>query len=102
MAHHWVPAHYGVRTKTRKLVFFYGMRLDASGCDAPHCLEPTDPGWELYDIEADPLETTNRYGDPAYAEDVKALKVELDRLKERSGDTDERYPDLRAVRERLG
>ena len=102
MAHHWVPAHYGVRTKTRKLVFFYGMRLDASGCDAPHCLEPTDPGWELYDIEADPLETTNRYGDPAYADDVKALKAELDRLKERSGDTDEAYPEVRALRERLG
>ena len=101
MAHHWVPAHLGIRTKTRKLVFFYGMRLDASGCEADHCRVPTDPGWELYDLEKDPLETTNVYADPAYAEDVKRLKRELRELKEEVGDTDDAYPELQALCEKL-
>ena len=54
------------------------------------------------DLEADPLETTNRYCDPAYAEDVERLKRELDALKTSCGDTDEAYPEVLALRERLG
>ncbi|HUR56122.1 MAG TPA: sulfatase [Opitutaceae bacterium] len=95
MAHHENPAHYGIRTRDHKLIFFYGLPLDASG--APK--NPTTPGWELYDLRRDPEELHNVYGDPAYAAAAAQLKAELLRLKERVGDRDEKYPALMAVRE---
>jgi len=94
MAHHDNPAHYGVRTLKHKLIFFYGLPLDAAGA-VP---EPTTPGWELYNLERDPNELHNVYDDPACADVVRELKAELDRLKEQLGDTDEKYPELAAVR----
>lgn len=87
---HGVPAHYGVRTKRYKLMFFYGLGLDASRSDYP----PTPSGWELYDTELDPDENCNVHGDPAYADVVAELTRELDRLKQQYGDTDERYPEV--------
>ena len=97
MAHHDNPAHYGVRTKDYKLIFFYGLELDAPGADAP----PTQPGWELYDLRKDPLEMNNVYDDPAYAQVVNDMKVELLRLKAQTGDTDEKYPELMEVRRKF-
>jgi len=94
MAHHWVPAHYGIRTKEYKLIFFYGLRLDAPGCEAPHCLEPTDPGWELYDLKNDPFETKNVYSNPQYAAVVEELKTKLFEMKEKYGDQDSKYPEV--------
>ena len=94
-AHHDVPAHYGVRTKDFKLIFFYGLPLDAPG--AKHAR--TRPGWELYDLRDDPGEMHNVYGRPAYAKVAQDLKAELLRLKAEIGDTDERYPELMAVRQ---
>ena len=88
------PAHYGVRTEHYKLIFFYGLPLDMKGADA----EPTRVGWELYDLEKDPQELHNVYGDPAYASVVRELKAELLRLKRELGDTDEKYPDLMQLR----
>lgn len=96
MAHHDNPAHYGIRTKDYKLIFFYGLPLDASGAQK----QPTKPGWELYDLRKDPHELNNVYGDPAYADTAEQLKSELLRLKETVGDRDENYPELMAVRER--
>jgi arylsulfatase A-like enzyme len=101
MAHHWVPAHYGIRTRTRKLVFFYGLPLDASGCDSEDCRKATDPGFEMYDLEKDPFEKRNVYGSPAYADDVKQLKEELLALKRTYGDDDEKYPELMRIRNEL-
>jgi arylsulfatase A-like enzyme len=99
MAHHWVPAHYGIRTDKYKLVFFYGLALDASGCDHDDCKIPTDPGFELYDLVKDPFENKNVYSDPAYAQVAVDLKKQLLELKETYGDTDEKYPELMKVRE---
>ena len=96
MTHHDNPAHYGVRTKDYKLIFFYGLPLDAKGA----LKNPTTPGWELYDLRKDPEELHNVYADPAYAATVAQLKMELLRLKEQVGDRDEKYPSLMAVRER--
>ena len=73
-----------MRTKDFKLIFFYGLPLDAEGA----VRRPTTPGWELYDLRSDPQELNNVYGQPAYAETVKQLKAELLRLKEKVGDTD--------------
>ncbi len=82
------PAHYGIRTQHHKLIFFYGLPLGITN------FPPTEPGWELYDLQADPLETNNIYDNPAYAELVSTLKTQLDQLKQHVGDTDERFPRL--------
>jgi arylsulfatase A-like enzyme len=95
MAHHDNPAHYGIRTKGYKLIFFYGLPLDVRGA----VKRPTTPYWELYDLRKDPHEMNNVYGDPAYAEVVGKLKAELLEIKERVGDADDKYPELMKVRE---
>lgn len=95
MAHHDNPAHYGVRTKDFKLIFFYGLPLDAPGA----VQRPSTPGWELYDLREDAHETRNVYDVPAYAETRDRLKRQLLELKQQVGDTDDKYPELIAVRE---
>ncbi len=62
---HAVRRHYGVRTDRYKLIHFYG--------DMDH--------WELYDLEQDPQELRNLYGDPTYAKVQKRLHKELTRLR---------------------
>ncbi|SHF42964.1 Arylsulfatase A [Fodinibius roseus] len=61
---HGVPRHDGVRTGRYKLIHFY-----------------TDDVWEFYDLEKDPREVENQYGDQEYEETIKELKEELDRLR---------------------
>lgn len=61
---HMVPRHYGVRTETHKLIYFY--QFDE---------------WEFYDLVNDPDELTNQYDNPDYAEKVAELKSELTRLR---------------------
>lgn len=58
------PKNYGVRTQDFKLIGY-----------------PETQEWELYDLKKDPLEITNVYADPAYAETVEQMKAELDKLK---------------------
>jgi arylsulfatase A-like enzyme len=94
--HYNVAAHYGVRTQRFKLIFYYGLGLGAPGA----LDEPLPPEWELFDLEKDPREMNNVYGDPAYADTVKELKAELRRLKEQLEDTDEQYPELLRVQEK--
>lgn len=95
LAHrHHVPAHYGIRTERWKLMFFYALPLDA----ADSVQEPTPPGWELYDLQNDPQELRNLHADPSHADTVKALRQRLDEMKQRYGDTDDRYPELAARR----
>ncbi|TVQ18434.1 MAG: DUF4976 domain-containing protein [Spirochaetaceae bacterium] len=93
MAHHDNPAHYGIRTKEHKLIFFYGLPLDASG--AQSCTTP--PGWELYDLVNDPYELRNVWSDPAYADARARLLNQLVATKRRIGDTDDRYPELKTL-----
>ncbi|MFD2256271.1 sulfatase [Luteolibacter algae] len=95
MAHHDNPAHYGIRTKKYKLIYFYGLQLDTKG----EKKAPTPAYWEFYDLSKDPQELNNAYADPEYAETIKKLKSDLLDLKEEIGDTDEKYPELMKVRE---
>ena len=90
MAHHDNPAHYGIRTKDFKLIFFYGLPLDAVGAKPT----PTDAHWELYDLTKDPHEMNNVYEDPAYAHQRAQLKSQLVKIKQKVGDTDQQYPEL--------
>lgn len=95
MAHHYIPAHYGVRTKTHKLAFFYGLPLDSNGAMPA----ATPPYWELYDLENDPFEMTNLYPDKESMPVKTQLKKILSDLKVEIGDTDDKYPSLMAVKE---
>ena len=69
-------AHYGVRTARYKLIYWYAQKL-VEHADGGLQLEPE---WELFDCERDPNELNNVYHDPAYAETVRELTAELERL----------------------
>ncbi len=71
MPHHVRP-HYGVVTDRYKLIHYYNTDVDE---------------WELMDLQQDPLETKSFYNDPAYADTVKELKAELERLRIELKDT---------------
>ena len=96
LAHHYIPAHYGIRDDRYKLVFFYALPLDANL--GKGSFSPSTPGWELYDLKKDPNETNNVYGQPEYAEITQELKSRLIELKQQYKDQDELYPDLLRVR----
>lgn len=70
--HHDTRAHYGVRTDTHKLMYFW--RKDQ---------------WECYDLAKDPLEMRNIYSDPTAKSVVDKLKQELYRLKKEVEDEDQ-------------
>ncbi|GAB3751031.1 sulfatase [Microlunatus parietis] len=78
--HAW--AHYGVRTATHKLIYFYADGLGTDGSSD----RVFPPAWELYDLVADPNELTNIADDPAAAEIRAELERELARLQERYED----------------
>ncbi len=61
---HMVRRHYGVRTKTHKLIHYY--EIDE---------------WELFDLEADPDELRSVWADPGYAEVRVELEQTLDSLR---------------------
>ena len=46
LADHGVPAHYGVRTKQWKLIYYYGKALGTSGSID----RDTEQEWELFDM----------------------------------------------------
>ena len=79
---HAVPAHYGVRTRTHKLICYYNDPLDQLGANWP--ADPVE--WELFDLSADPMETTNLVDDGAYAALRVELATELARLQHQVGD----------------
>ncbi len=91
-----LAAHYGVRSKRLKLIFYYGRQLDANGGYEG----ATIPEWELFDLQEDPAEMTNVYSDLAYKKDVKVLKERLIQLKKQYEDTDDKYPGMAAVIQR--
>ncbi len=82
-ASHACPAHFGVRTKTHKLICYYNDPLDQPGANGP--VSPVE--WELFDLLADPLEVHNLYGEAESAGLVAMLKNELARLQAEVGDT---------------
>ena len=84
MAHHDNPAHIGLRTKTHKLIYYYGCNYDGG--------YRTPPGWELYDLKSDPHETRNIYDDPANTALVDHLKQRLADARRRVGDDGSHFP----------
>jgi arylsulfatase A-like enzyme len=79
---HHVRAHYGVRTHRHKLICYYGEGYGLPG----NSDRRFEPEWELFDLEADPMELTSVYDDPGYAHVRKELEAELDRVQREAGD----------------
>jgi len=69
---HNTRAHYGVRTRTHKLIYFW--KKDQ---------------WELFDLVSDPFELHNLYGQPGQEELTASLQRELMRLKRSVHDDDQ-------------
>ena len=69
---HMVKRHYGVRTDRYKLIHFY-YDIDE---------------WELYDLEKDPHEMKNVYGDPDYTDVQKTMHKRLTEMRKKYGDSD--------------
>ena len=61
---HKVSPHFGIRTQRYKLIRFY-KRVDA---------------WELYDLQKDPKEMNNLYGQKGYEKITARLKDQLSKL----------------------
>ena len=75
-AEHMVRRHYGIRTQRYKLIHFYPHTTAAQDTTGRR---PIDQ-WELYDLQTDPSEMHNRYGDPAYRKVQKQLHKRLRQL----------------------
>jgi len=88
LLHRDVAAHYGIRTKTHKLIYFHGQPLGQT--DYP----PTEPEWEFYDLVNDPVEMYNIYDNPESAKLIKELKSQLLELKKQYDCTDDIYSEL--------
>lgn len=89
MAHHDNPGEMAIRTKTHKLIYFYG--CDYKGGNQ------TPPAWELYDLKKDPSELNNVYDDPAYAKTREQLKKQLATLRKKIGDDGSHYPECEKI-----
>lgn len=107
MAHrHQNPAHFGIRTKDHKLIFFYGKywvdtedpnavwNKDSWGNDFSN---HTPVAWEFYDLKQDPKEMNNAYNDPKYKDIIEDLKEQLITLREDLNETDAKYPHIQKV-----
>ena len=69
--HHDTRAHYGVRTRSHKLIYYWTKRQ-----------------WELFDLRADPQELRNLYGQPGQEAVTAELQATLARLREELQDDD--------------
>jgi arylsulfatase A-like enzyme len=71
-AHHVHP-HEGVATQRYKLIRFYGGEI------------PGGEEWEWYDLQEDPQEMNNRYGNPEFQDTINDMKQRLTELREAYG-----------------
>lgn len=98
MAHkHNNPAHFGIRTKRYKLIFFYGCDYSTKKKRDPMRNIQTPVAWELYDLKNDPYELNNIYNDIAYKDVVKRLKDCLKKERDRLNETDNNYPHIQRI-----
>lgn len=59
-----VKKHYGIRNKKFKLIHFYDDINE----------------WEFYDLEKDPSEMKNLYGNPSFSAEIEKMKSDLKNL----------------------
>jgi arylsulfatase A-like enzyme len=105
LMHHDNPAHFGLRTKDYKLIFYYGQATEESTFGKPSMprkknsflIEPTPAAWEFHDLRMDPHENRNEYANPKFASTIGDLKAQLARLRRELGETDESRPHIQKV-----
>jgi arylsulfatase A-like enzyme len=59
LMHHTIPAHFGIRTKEYKLIFYYGLPYDTTKIGTKsmpwmttsYTIEKTPVAWEFYDLK---------------------------------------------------
>ncbi|KAL6852705.1 hypothetical protein ACO1O0_007253 [Amphichorda felina] len=89
---HQAYAHYGVRDRRYKLIYWYNEHLGLPGA-WPGGEE--DKEWELFDCDKDPLELFNVYHEPEYQHVVRDMTRMLELKMEQIGD-DPVHPRLPA------
>lgn len=82
---HNAYAHYGIRDHRYKLIYWYNEGYDLPGTNEGG----QDREWEMFDLERDPLELFNIYGEESYAGVRQDLHEKLDGMMQRIGDTPE-------------
>ena len=105
LTHHDVPAHFGLRTKRYKLMFYYSQPYKEEEVgkksmwwkEVSHTIQPTPVAWEFYDLEKDPTESVNRYDDPEYRPIIAGLKQDLLAMRKELNETDEKFPRFQRV-----
>lgn len=91
MHHHEIPAHFGIRTKEYKLIFFYGRPYKAYPKEKTIINDHTPVAWEFYDLKKDPNEMINQYNNPEYASIISSLKKELKKVRNDIGEDDSQF-----------
>ncbi|OXG76229.1 mucin-desulfating sulfatase [Cryptococcus neoformans MW-RSA36] len=80
--YHNAYAHYGIRSKRYKLIFWYN-----EGGDLPGSRQGgEDQEWELFDCEEDPLELFNLWSDDSYGTVRETMIRLLEEKMEEIGD----------------
>jgi N-acetylglucosamine-6-sulfatase len=108
MAHaHANPAHFGIRTKQYKLIFFYGkywVDVNKPGAEwnkaswGNRFTMDTPVAWEFYDLTTDPEEMNNAYNNPIYKDVIWDLKNQLlSKRKELNEEDGDKYPHIQKV-----
>ncbi|EMI15303.1 Sulfatase domain protein [Rhodopirellula maiorica SM1] len=98
---HANPAHFGIRTKKYKLIFYYGAyyktkdKIKQDGWGRYDFDTPA--AWEFYDLEKDPQEMQNEYGNPKYREIISKLKEELKSKRKKLNEEDGDYPHIQKI-----
>ena len=98
---HGNPAHFGLRSKQYKLIFFYGKYWKPKAQIVPDGWGrydfDTPAAWEFYDLARDPEEMQNEYANPRYAQIIAEMKAELRRKRRSLGEDDTHFPHIQAV-----
>ncbi|AUP80534.1 sulfatase family protein [Flavivirga eckloniae] len=107
MIHHDIPAHFGLRSKDHKLIFFYGrhynlekegiLSMPWKGEGNSNKVEITPAAWEFYDLKNDPEELVNQYNNPEYKEIIDKMKAELKEKRKTLNEEDHDYPHLKEI-----
>lgn len=99
---HSNPAHFGLRTKDYKLVFYYGVDFVPGGRNLWGGRNGwiTPPAWEFYDLTKDPKEMHNEYKNPHYKKIIADLKKRLIKERKELNETDEKYPHIQKIIDR--
>jgi arylsulfatase A-like enzyme len=87
------PAHLGIRSNKRKLIYFYGEGLSKKNTSTAK----TAKAWEFYDLEKDPLELKNEFNNPLYKDEIISLREELVKIKNSTKDQETIVPEITKI-----